>query len=374
MSLGQGLGQGLMLVAQNVAQNRRANQAQKRQLEMFNLKRVADIEDFQKMEELKDSLTSKKRQRNLDLLTAKYGNNNAIPQTNATIPSSEPISENGAVPLPIPMPSLPVQEQANPAQPQVAPAMFNDKAWQTEHYQDYIDPNSDSNFFDEKGFRQGLKNARDEYQNQQYAKSLGYGDVPVSVMKSPMFTDVMREKGEERKIGYKTQGNKIAQKILTDKDYRTGKKQLTDSELEALAKGGINIDSLYRSDGSLDVANATEAARIIATNMKPQQIAVSLRPPKVGRGGGGRGRSGGGSGGGASGGGASGYKQTRDGNFVKVDKRGNPAGQIISAKDAYNMGITNTAPQRRPRAVQGGGGGGTAELIRQQLNSIKGFD
>jgi len=68
MSLGQGLGQGLMLVAQNVAQNRRANQAQKRQLEMFNLKRVADIEDFQKMEELKDNLTSKKRQRNLTLL------------------------------------------------------------------------------------------------------------------------------------------------------------------------------------------------------------------------------------------------------------------------------------------------------------------
>jgi hypothetical protein len=374
MSLGQGLGQGLMLVAQNVAQNRRANQAQKRQLEMFNLKRVADIEDFQKMEELKDNLTSKKRQRNLDLLTAKYGNNNAIPQTNAAIPSSEPISENGAVPLPIPMPSSPVQEQANPAQPQVAPAMFNDKAWQQQHFEDYYD--DETGAFDKKGFRKGLEDAQKENATLQYLRANNL-DVPEGVnlgTLSPFIGSMLGEKKETKKLEYKTQGNKIAQKILTDPGYRTGKKQLTDSELEALAKGGINIDSLYRSDGSLDVANATEAARIIATNMKPQQIAVSLRPPKVGRGGGGRGRSGGASGGGTSGGGASGYKQTRDGNFVKVDKRGNPAGQIISAKDAYNMGITNTAPQRRPRAVQGGGGGGTAELIRQQLNSIKGFD
>jgi hypothetical protein len=53
MSLGQGLGQGLMLGAQLVNQNRRADKDQKRQLEMFNLKRAADIEDMQKQNELR---------------------------------------------------------------------------------------------------------------------------------------------------------------------------------------------------------------------------------------------------------------------------------------------------------------------------------
>ena len=173
MSIGQGIGQGLMLAAQNVAQNRRLDKAEKRQLEMFNLKRVAAVEDFQKMEEIKDNLTSKKRQRNLDLLTAKYGNNNAIPQPNTAIPSSEPISGNGAVPLP--MPSSPVQGQVNMVQPQVAPkappAMFNLKDWQSEHYQDYIDPDSD-NPFDEKGFRQGSENASKEAKKFEQNKAL----------------------------------------------------------------------------------------------------------------------------------------------------------------------------------------------------------
>jgi hypothetical protein len=53
MSIGEGIGQGLMFAAQNVSQNRRSDKEQKRQLEMFNLKRAADIEDLQKQNEIK---------------------------------------------------------------------------------------------------------------------------------------------------------------------------------------------------------------------------------------------------------------------------------------------------------------------------------
>jgi hypothetical protein len=330
MSLGQGLGQGLMLAAQNVAQNRRLDKAEKRQLEMFNLKRVAAVEDFQKMEEIKDNLTSKKRQRNLDLLTAKYGNNNAIPQPNTAIPSSEPISGNGAVPLP--MPSSPVQGQINLAQtaPKAPPAMFNLKDWQSEHYQDYIDPDSD-NPFDEKGFRQGSENASKEAKKFEQNKAL--------------VTSVAKQYGMK----------------------------FSPEELDSYASNPSMLLQIQNNNLAKKRFASSEAHRIKSEANADARLAKYLAP-KVGSGGGGHGRSGGGSGGGASGGGASGYKQTRDGNFVKVDKRGNPTGQIIRAEDAYNMGITNTAPQRRPRAVQGRGGGGTAELIRQQLNSIKGFD
>jgi len=80
----------------------------------------------------------------------------------------------------------------------------------------------------------------------------------------------------------------------------------------------------------------------------------------------GRGSGGGGRGSGGSGGGS--YKQTRDGQFIKTDKRGNPVGKPISAREAYNVGITNTPPQQRkvnaPRS-------GTASEVAALLGSVK---
>jgi len=362
-----GIGQGLnALAGQNLAR-KKAQQEQEQALEMFNFKQAAELDQLQKMEALKYDLANKRRDNVLSSLEKKFRGTQT--PTNLGLLAQNPSVQPAPTQAPQP-PTSPgllaqnpsVQPPQNPQQAQTIP-MFNSQAWESEHYQDYVNPDSDSgDYFDVKGFRQGLKNAENEYQNQQYLKSQNI-DLPISMLNSPFASDIIKQRGEETKIKDKTQGNKIAQKILTDPGYRTGKKQLTDSDLEALAKGGIDIASLYKADGSIDFGNATQAARIIAANT-----------PKVGRGGGGgRGRSGGGgaSGGRASGGG--GYKQTRDGNFVKVDKRGNPTGQIINARDAYNIGITNTPPApRRPRAVQGGGG--TAEAIRQQINSIKGFD
>jgi hypothetical protein len=259
MSLGQGLGQGLMLAAQNVAQNRRLDKAEKRQLEMFNLKRVAAVEDFQKMEEIKDNLTSKKRQRNLDLLTAKYGNNNAIPQPNTAIPSSEPISGNGAVPLP--MPSSPVQGQINLAQtaPKAPPAMFNLKDWQSEHYQDYIDPDSD-NPFDEKGFRQGSENASKEAKKFEQNKAL--------------VTSVAKQ-------------------------YEM---KFSPEELDSYASNPSMLLQIQNNNLAKKRFASSEAHRIKSEANADARLAKYLAP-KVGSGGGGHGRSGGGSGGGASGGG-----------------------------------------------------------------------
>ena len=364
MSIGDifaGVGQGLnALAGQNLAR-KKAQQEEEQALKMFNFKQAAELDQLQKMEALKYDLANKRRDNVLSSLEKKFRGTQT--PTSPGLLAQNPSEQLAPTQAPQP-PTSPgllaqnpsVQPPQNPQQAQTIP-MFNSQAWESEHYQDYVNPDSDSgDFFDQKGFRQGLKNAENEYQNQQYLKSQNI-DLPISMLNSPFASDIIKQRGEETKIKDKTQGNKIAQQILTDPGYRTGKKQLTDSDLEALAKGGIDIASLYKSDGSIDFGNATQAARIIAANT-----------PKVGRGGGGRGRSGGG---GASGGG--GYKQTRDGNFVKVDKRGNPTGQIISAGDAYNIGITNTPPApRRPRAVQGGGG--TAEAIRQQINSIKGFD
>ena len=372
MSIGDifaGVGQGLnALAGQNLAR-KKAQQEEEQALKMFNFKQAAELDQLQKMEALKYDLANKRRDNVLSSLEKKFRGTQT--PTSPGLLAQNPSEQLAPTQAPQP-PTSPgllaqnpsVQPPQNPQQAQTIP-MFNSQAWESEHYQDYINPDSDSgDYFDVKGFRKGAEDARKENATLQYLRANNL-DVPEGVnlgTLSPFIGSMLGVQGEERKIGYKTQGNKIAQKILTDPGYRTGKKQLTDSDLEALAKGGIDIASLYKADGSIDFGNATQAARIIAANTP------KVRPG----GGGGRGRSGGGgaSGGKASGGG--GYKQTRDGNFVKVDKRGNPTGQIINARDAYNIGITNTPPApRRPRAVQGGG---TAEAIRQQINSIKGFD
>lgn len=190
---------------------------------------------------------------------------------------------------------------------------------------------------------------------EQYLKAQGI-DLPVALAKSPFASDIIGEQKEKRKIGYKTEANKVAQKILTDPDYRKGKKQLTDEDLNALAQGGVDIAALYKNDGSLDLNNATEAAKIVTAQLKPQQVQISIAQARqnltedIADGVGGRkGRSGGKGGGG-------GWKRTRLGGYVKVDKYGNPTGQTVTAAEAYNLGITNTPPPaRKPSGVSGGG-------------------
>jgi hypothetical protein len=327
MSLGQGLGQGLMFAAQNVAQNRRADKEQKRQLEMFNLKRVANIEDFQKMEEIKDNLTDKKRQRTLNLLTTKYGNNNAIPQPNTAIPSSEPISGNGAVPLPIPMPSSPAQGQANMAQPQVAPkappAMFNRKAWESEHYQDFINPDSSSgNFFDEKSFRQGLKNAVDEYENQQYLKSQDI-DLPISMLKSPFASDIIKTKQNARKH----EENKALVASIA-KQYGM---KLSAEEIDSYASNPPMLQQIQNNNLAEKRFASSEAHRTKSEANADARLTKYLAF-KVGSGGG-RGRSGGASGGGKP---MKRFNPETNSYDFYDSKTGQPVGQASRPAPAFN--------------------------------------
>lgn len=275
MSIGEGIGQGLMFAAQNISQNRRADKEQKRQLEMFNLKNAAELTQLQKMEELKYNLTEKKRQRNLDLLNAKYGSNPAITQTNAAIPSSEPISGNGTVPSPLP--NSPVQGQANPAQvpPQAVPAMFNPKDWQAKHYQDYIDPDTGS--FDAKGFRQGSENASKEYGTLQYLRASGLSDLPDNVnlsTVSPFIGSMLSEK-------------KTARELEQNRNYVTeyakqNNIQLTPQQISAYATRPGTIESIIsnKEQEKRFIASEAHAAKREANASARLEKALS----KVGRG------------------------------------------------------------------------------------------
>jgi hypothetical protein len=370
MSIGEGLGNWAMFAAKNISQNKRADKQYKQMLEMFNLKNAAALTNLQKMEEFKYGLTDKRKQQNLDSVTAKYKPKAAIPQSNAAIPSSEPINGNGAVPLPIPSspaqgqvpqaPAVPLPIPSSPTQGQVpqapvVPSMesFNSENWEKENYKNYLDEN---NNIDNKSFRQGLKSAEEDYQKQQYFKSLGI-ELPVSMTNSPFASDIIKTKQEAKKY----EKNK-ALVISVAKQYGM---KLSPEEIEAYASDPSTLQQIQHYKLSEKRFASSEDHR------RKMESNAGGRGRGSGGGGRGRGRSSGGSGG------TGGYKQTRDGNFVKVDRRGNPTGQIIKAKDAYNMGITNTPPatrQTRPRATQSKGGGGTAELIRQQLNSIKEFN
>lgn len=264
MSIGEGIGQGLMFAAQNISQNKRADKEQKRQLEMFNLKRAADIEDLQKQNELK-------RQAQLQEQTEAQNNN-----LNAG---------------------------------QAILALTGQKA------------------------PEGFDNNQLKY-------------LPANQLSS-VLGDIKKSSTQKRQAALT---NKVYQNILSGSPLDPT--VLSEAEAE-----GVDLSKafgLYQGRKDREATREDNQAfrqslvgQQFSNQKELKQIAASLRPPKVGRGGGGH-RGGGHS----SGGGTGGYKQTRDGNYVKVDKRGNPTGQIIRANDAYNMGITNTAPQRRPRAAQ----------------------
>ena len=53
MSIGEGLGKGLMFLANQVAANKRSKKKNEQALQMFNMKRAADLEDMQKQNDLK---------------------------------------------------------------------------------------------------------------------------------------------------------------------------------------------------------------------------------------------------------------------------------------------------------------------------------
>lgn len=312
MGIGDGIAQGIQAgqmlfrpITDRFAEKRRLAQ----EMQMFNAKNQAELAQHLALKKADHEFTQQQRQMALESLAKRFGGQET-PET-PQAPSLDQITQ--------------IAQSQAPQAPKI-PSMeaFNHKKWQAENYQDFLDP--DTGRFDEKGFRQGLKNASDEYQNQQYLKSQNI-DLPVSMLKSPFVGDIIKTKQEARKLE-------------KDKNYvieyakRNGLK-LSTEEIEAYASRPGVIEAIQSNKEQERRFAASEAHRAKSEANAEARLAKYLAPKASG------------------GGGTSGYRQTRDGNFVKVDRRGNPTGQIIRARDAYNMGITNVDPrQSRPRPSQ----------------------
>ncbi len=267
MSIGEGIGQGLMFLANQVASSKRADKEQKQQLAMFNMRRQAELEDMQKQNELK-------RQWQIEDRNTEY---------DANLNANEAALGLAGAPIPEGFDKTKLK---------------------------YLAPNQ-------------LNSVLDDVRN----------------------TASKKEQAELKKQ-QAAYANKIYQNVLSGGP-------LDPNLLAEAEQAGVDTTkafSLYQ--GRLDKQSLQEDRQLAAREMKQIQqenakalkyLGASLRESKSG--GGGRGGSGG------SGGG---FKQTRDGSFVKVDKRGNPTGKIYSAKEAYNLGITNTPPPQRVRAMGGG--------------------
>jgi hypothetical protein len=282
MSIGEGIGQGLMFAAKNISQNKRADKQHKQMLEMFDLKNAAALTNLQKMEEFKYDLTDKRKQKNLDSVTAKYEPKAAIPQSNAVIPSSEPINGNNTIPLPIP--SSPAQGQVPQAPAVPSMESFNSKNWEKENYKNYLDEN---NNIDKKSFRQGLKSAEEEYQNQQYLKSHGI-ELPVSMIKTPFAGDIIKTKQEARKH----EENK-ALVISVAKQYGM---KLSPEEIEAYASNPSTLQQIQNyKQTEKRFASSEDHRRKVESNAEARLR--KYLAPKPSGGGRGRGRSSRGSGG-----------------------------------------------------------------------------
>jgi hypothetical protein len=226
MSIGEGIGQGLNALAGQILTRKRAKEEQAQALEMFNVKQAAELDQLQKMETLKDDLATKRRDKSLELLRSKYGNDN--PEGAVSLNTSPKLLEQN-----------PNTQSLSSQSPQQAPtlAMFNPKAWQQQHFEDYIDNEKGS--FDEKGFRKGAEDAQKENATLQYLRANGLDNLPDGVnlgTVSPFIGNMLGEKKETKKL----EQNKS---YVTNYANRNNLK-LTPEEVEAYASRPGAIEAI----------------------------------------------------------------------------------------------------------------------------------